>query len=71
MPLSWFLKPLAIASAVAFGALGILSRKYQKARLYFNVTVYLTTLATTSVWGLVVTILASATGQVRQPRRPN
>ncbi|KLT40182.1 putative 1-acylglycerol-3-phosphate O-acyltransferase [Cutaneotrichosporon oleaginosum] len=63
MPISWVLKPLAIASAVAFGALGLLSRKNQKARLYFNVTVYLTTLATTSVWGLVVTILASATGQ--------
>ncbi|BEI82368.1 hypothetical protein CcaverHIS002_0302360 [Cutaneotrichosporon cavernicola] len=63
MPISWVLKPLAIASAVAFGALGILGRKYQKARLYFNVTIYLTTLATTSVWGILVTILASATGQ--------
>jgi lysophosphatidate acyltransferase len=71
MPLSWVLKPLAIASAVAFGALGILSRKYQKARLYFNVTIYLTTLATTSVWGILVTILASATGQVRDIHAAN
>ncbi|GMK58186.1 hypothetical protein CspeluHIS016_0502180 [Cutaneotrichosporon spelunceum] len=63
MTVSWVLKPLALASAVAFGALGILGRKYQKARLYFNVTVYLTTLATSSVWGLLVTIIASATGQ--------
>lgn len=64
MPCSWVLKPLAIVSAVAFGALGLISRKSQKARLYFNVTIYLTTLGAASIWGVLITILASATGQV-------
>ncbi|KAL1409664.1 1-acylglycerol-3-phosphate O-acyltransferase [Vanrija albida] len=63
MPLSWVLKPIAIASAVAFGALGVLSRRYQRARFYFNLTIYVTTLASASLWGLLISIIATAAGQ--------
>ncbi|WOO79683.1 putative 1-acyl-sn-glycerol-3-phosphate acyltransferase [Vanrija pseudolonga] len=63
MPLSWVLKPIAIASAVAFGALGVLSRRYQRARFYFNLTIYVTTLASASFWGLLISIIATAAGQ--------
>lgn len=64
MPFSWVLKPIAIASAVAFGALGVLSRRYQRARFYFNLTIYVTTLASASFWGLLISIIATAAGQV-------
>ncbi|TXT06060.1 hypothetical protein VHUM_03533 [Vanrija humicola] len=63
MPLSWVLKPIAIASAVAFGALGVLSRRYERARFYFNLTIYVTTLASASFWGLLISVIATAAGQ--------
>lgn len=64
MGIGWILKPLAVASAVAFSTLGVLSRKSQKARLYFNATIFIATLGAASAWGVVISVLASLTGQV-------
>lgn len=65
MGLSWLFKPLALASTFAFSTLGILSQRYQKARFYFHLTLYLSTLGVASVWGVIVSLLATAAGQVR------
>jgi len=51
-------------SAIAVSTLGLLSTKYQKARFYFNLGLYSGTLGLWSVWGVVVSILATAVGQV-------
>lgn len=64
MGISWLLKPVALVSTVALSTLGVLSRRYQRARLYFNITIYVSTLGLMSVWGVVVSILATAAGQV-------
>ena len=61
---SWVLKPLAAVSAIAFSTLGVLSRKYQKARFYFHLTLYISTLGALSLWGVVVSLLAPLVGQV-------
>lgn len=64
MGVGWLLKPFAVASVVALSTLGLLSRSSQKARLYFNATIFIATLGATSAWGLIVTVLAGLTGQV-------
>ncbi|WVR03265.1 hypothetical protein IAU60_000256 [Kwoniella sp. DSM 27419] len=63
MPLGWLLRPAAVASTLALSTLGLLSRRYRRARFYFNLTLYVSTLAANSVWGVVVSILATAAGQ--------
>ncbi|WWD22843.1 hypothetical protein CI109_107337 [Kwoniella shandongensis] len=63
MGLSWLLKPLALASTFALSTLGILSQRYQKARFYFHLTLYISTLGLASVWGVIVSLLATAAGQ--------
>ncbi|OWZ45843.1 lysophosphatidate acyltransferase [Cryptococcus neoformans] len=63
MGISWLLKPVALVSTVALSTLGVLSRRYQRARFYFNITIYVSTLGLMSVWGVVVSILATAAGQ--------
>ncbi|ADV24659.1 lysophosphatidate acyltransferase [Cryptococcus gattii E566] len=63
MGISWLLKPVALVSTVALSTLGLLSKRYQRARFYFNVTIYVSTLGLMSVWGVVVSILATAAGQ--------
>lgn len=62
--MSWLIKPLAAASALALSTLGLISRKSQKARFYLNLGLYSGTLGVISLWGVVVSILASAAGQV-------
>lgn len=64
MPLSWVLKPLAVASAVAFSTLGLLSTRYQKARFYWNSVLFLATLGWASVCGLCITFYSAAAGNV-------
>ncbi|WVW81672.1 hypothetical protein I302_103667 [Kwoniella bestiolae CBS 10118] len=63
MALGWLLKPIALASTLALSTLGILSRKYQRARFYYHLTLYVSTLGALSLWGVVVSILATITGQ--------
>ncbi|WWD05952.1 hypothetical protein V865_004037 [Kwoniella europaea PYCC6329] len=63
MALGWLLKPIALASTLALSTLGVLSRKYQRARFYYHLTLYVSTLGALSLWGVVVSILATVTGQ--------
>ncbi|WVQ74038.1 hypothetical protein IAR50_003619 [Cryptococcus sp. DSM 104548] len=63
MSIGWLWKPVALASTLAFSALGALSTRYQRARLYWNLILYLSALGMASAWGIVVTILATASGQ--------
>ncbi|WVQ85206.1 hypothetical protein IAT38_007371 [Cryptococcus sp. DSM 104549] len=63
MGLSWVLKPLALASTIALSTLGVLSQRYQRARFYFHLILYVSTLGLASVWGVIVSILATAAGQ--------
>jgi lysophosphatidate acyltransferase len=62
--LGWVLKPLALASTLALSTLGLLGRKYQRARFIFHFTLYVSTLGAMSVWGVVVSLLATLAGQV-------
>ncbi len=62
--LGWVWKPLALISTVAVTTLGVLSRKYQRAKLYYHLGIYLSTLGATSVWGVLISIMATAGGQV-------
>lgn len=62
--MSWLFKPVAAVSAIAVSTLGLLSTKYQKARFYFNLGLYSGTLGIWSIWGVVVSILATAVGHV-------
>jgi lysophosphatidate acyltransferase len=66
MAFSWGFKPLAIASAVAFSTLGLLSKRCQRARFYFHSTLFFSSLGAASIWGLIITVLAAATGEVSQ-----
>ncbi|WWC66947.1 uncharacterized protein I206_100854 [Kwoniella pini CBS 10737] len=63
MALGWLLKPIALASTLAISTLGILSRKYQRARFYYHLTLYVSTLGALSIWGVIVSILATVSGQ--------
>jgi lysophosphatidate acyltransferase len=60
----WIIKPIVAVSAIAVSTLGLLSTKYQKARFYLNLGLYSGTLGIWSIWGVVVSILATAVGQV-------
>jgi len=60
----WILKPVVAVSAIAVSTLGLLSTKYQRARFYLNLGLYSGTLGVWSIWGVVVSILATAVGQV-------
>lgn len=62
--LGWVLKPLAVASTAVISTLGLLSRKYQRARLYYHLGLYLSTLGAASAWGVLITIVATLTGKV-------
>lgn len=62
--MSWIIKPLVAASALALSTLGLVSRRSQKAKFYLNLGLYSGTLGIISLWGVVVSILASAVGQV-------
>ncbi|KAL7420334.1 1-acylglycerol-3-phosphate O-acyltransferase [Cryptotrichosporon argae] len=57
------LKPLALVSTLALSALGVLGQKYQRARFAFHLSLYITTLGALSVWGVLVSVLASVAGQ--------
>ncbi|KAK4686994.1 lysophosphatidate acyltransferase, partial [Tremellales sp. Uapishka_1] len=61
--MSFLFKPLALVSTLAFSTLGLLSRRYQKARFYFHLTLYMSTMGVISIWGVVISILATAAGQ--------
>ncbi|ORY27361.1 hypothetical protein BCR39DRAFT_538480 [Naematelia encephala] len=61
--LGWLLKPFALASTIALSTLGILSQKYQRARFYFHLILYISTLGAMSIWGVAVSILATLAGQ--------
>ena len=63
----WVLKPFALASTLAFSTLAVLSRRYERARFFFHLTLYISTLGVLSVWGVFVSILATAAGQVSVP----
>jgi lysophosphatidate acyltransferase len=67
--LGWVLKPLALASTLALSTLGLLGRKYQRARFIFHFTLYVSTLGAMSVWGVVVSLLATLAGQVSETLR--
>lgn len=69
--LGWLVRPLALASTLAFSTLGLLSRRYQRARFFFNLTLYISSLGIVSVWGVFVSILASLAGHVSSILRPN
>ena len=60
----WLVRPLALASTVAISTLGVFSQRYQRARFFFHVILYISTLGAVSVWGLLVSVLASLAGQV-------
>ena len=62
--LSWLLKPFTAVSALAVGTVSLLSRKYERVRLYYHLGLYLSILGSTSVWGVVLSIVATASGQV-------
>jgi lysophosphatidate acyltransferase len=66
---TWLFKPVAAVSAIAVTTLGLLSTKYEKARFYLNLGLYSGTLGVWSVWGVVVSILATAVGHVSCPAR--
>lgn len=62
--LSWILRPLALVSTFAISTLGLAARRYERARFFFHLTLYISTLGVMSVWGVFVSILASLAGQV-------
>nr|ODO02187.1 lysophosphatidate acyltransferase [Cryptococcus depauperatus CBS 7855] len=63
MSLSWLMKPISLASAVALSTLAILSRKHQKARFYWHLLLYISTMGFISAWGVVISLLAAMAGQ--------
>jgi len=62
--LGWLWRPLAAASTMVVSTAAILSTRYERVRLYYHLGLYLTTLGAASVWGLLITVMATATGQV-------
>ncbi|WVN85990.1 uncharacterized protein L203_101148 [Cryptococcus depauperatus CBS 7841] len=63
MSLSWLMKPISLATAVALSTLAILSRKHQKARFYWHLLLYISTMGFISAWGVVISLLAAMAGQ--------
>lgn len=70
MALGWLLKPLALISTIALSTLGAFSKRYQRARFYLHLILYISTLGVISLWGVVVSILATVAGQVSPKRFP-
>ncbi len=64
-PMSFLLRPLAVLSASALSLLGIMSTKSQKARYFFNLTLYLSALGFCSFLGVLYGIFGTILGQVR------
>jgi len=62
--LEWLWRPLAAASTLVVSTAAVLSRRYERVRLYYHLGLYLSTLGAASIWGLVITVMATATGQV-------
>lgn len=58
------LKPLAVVSTIALSTLGVLSRKYRRARYAFHLTLYAGTLGFMSVAGVFISLAATIAGQV-------
>jgi lysophosphatidate acyltransferase len=58
------LKPLAVVSTIALSTLGVLSRKYRRARYAFHLTLYAGTLGFMSVAGVFISLVATIAGQV-------
>lgn len=59
----FILKPLTYLTTAAVSFLGIMSTTSQKARYYFHLGIYVTTLATCSVLGVVYSLLLTVVGQ--------
>ncbi|KAI9633124.1 uncharacterized protein MKK02DRAFT_18684 [Dioszegia hungarica] len=57
------LKPLAVVSTIALSTLGVLSRKYRRARYAFHLTLYAGTLGFMSVAGVFISLAATIAGQ--------
>lgn len=62
--IEWLWRPLAAASTLVVSTAAVLSRRYERVRLYYHLGLYLSTLGAASIWGLVITVMATATGQV-------
>lgn len=62
--LGWLLRPFTAVSALAVGTVSLLSRKYERVRLYYHLGMYLSILGATSLWGVFLSIAATAAGQV-------
>jgi hypothetical protein len=62
--MSFLLKPLAFISASAISLLGLVSTRSKKARYYFHLTLYFSTMGLCSVLGVVYSIALSLVGQV-------
>lgn len=58
------LKPVALASTLALSTLGLLSRRFRRARYVFHLTLYAGTLGFMSVAGVVISLVATVVGQV-------
>jgi lysophosphatidate acyltransferase len=63
--MSFLLKPLAFISASAISLLGLVSTRSKKARYYFHLTLYFSTMGLCSVLGVIYSIALSLVGQVR------
>ena len=61
--MSFLLKPLAFISASAISLLGLVSTRSKKARYYFHLTLYFSTMGLCSVLGVVYSIALSLVGQ--------
>ena len=62
--MSFLLRPLAIISASALSLLGLVSTRSKKARYYFHLTLYFSTMGLCSILGVVYSIALSLVGQV-------
>lgn len=58
------LKLLSLSALLAFTGLGALGMVYRTPEFIFNLCIYLIMLGVNSVWGVTISILATAVGQV-------
>lgn len=61
--MSSIFKPLAYIATAAFSLLGVMSSRSQKARYYFNLSLYVGSLATCSILGVIYSLTMSLIGQ--------
>ncbi|ORX35002.1 putative 1-acylglycerol-3-phosphate O-acyltransferase [Kockovaella imperatae] len=59
----WLAKPVTLISTIALSSLSLLSKRYQRVRYGYHLLIYVSTLGALSIWGVVVSVLASVTGQ--------